>query len=98
MTDCTQIPTRSPFIQPVSNLGSEDEGSQLLPAAFAGQEVEDLAYGACPAEVPIGVIPREVVGRHWGDEEEDEEVSIPRLILSLKTDYLADVHRSPVRL
>ena len=49
---------------------SDDDETKGLPEAFAGQEIEDLAYGAAPAEVELE---REALAGWF--EEEDEEVS-----------------------
>jgi len=46
-----------------------------LPMAFAGQEVEDLAYGGGRIETEME---RQVLSGLWSDDEdEDEEVSTP---------------------
>lgn len=49
---------------------SDDDETRGLPEAFAGQEIEDLAYGAVPPEVELE---REALAGWF--EEEDEEVS-----------------------
>lgn len=49
---------------------SDDDETKGLPEAFAGQEIEDLAYGAGPDEAEI----EQEVMNGWF-EEEDEEVS-----------------------
>lgn len=57
-----------------SGLGdeTEDEGHHMLPEAFAGHEIEDLAYGAGYYDYDYD-IEREALGGWWGEEEDEEE-------------------------
>ena len=52
----------------------EDEDMDGLPQAFAGHEIEDLAYGGGKPEFEME---RQVLSGLWeDDEDEDEEVSL----------------------
>lgn len=55
----------------VFGAAGHEETNAGLPDAFAGQEVEDLEYGAGP----LGAHLEEEPVRAWWDEEEEDEVS-----------------------
>lgn len=66
---------------------SDDDETKGLPEAFAGQEIEDLAYGAGPDEAEI----EQEVMNGWF-EEEDEEVSQRDCDIGWQSADRQDVH------
>lgn len=52
---------------------TDDEFIGTLPEAFAGQEVEDLAYGGGFMDFST----EEEAEQQWWQEQEDDEVSLP---------------------
>jgi hypothetical protein len=55
----------------LGDLGHESDSEvNGLPEAFAGQDIEDLAYGAVPAEVDME---RATLSGWWHNQEEDDD-------------------------
>ena len=71
---------------------TEDEG-HVLPAAFAGHEIEDLAYGSGYYDYDVE---REALSGWWGEEEdedetEDEAVRVPDHSVESHLRHILDV-------
>lgn len=67
----------------------EEELQSWLPEAFAGQDIEDLAYGAGPAEFHIQ---QQVIGGWSPDHDEDEDEEEEEREVSAARSGLANLH------